>query len=552
MKAGAGERRRWPSWPLPYLRGGEYDSGILGGGVAGLSAAHELAERGFEVTVYEKRGQPGGKARSMPVPGSGRDGRAELPAEHGFRFFPGFYRHLPDTMRRIPVAGRDGGAADNLVGTTRLLLAQAEGRNELVGPANAPRTLEDLTALHRFLVSWAHDVGIPADEQLGFFERLLVLMTSCEKRRFGQWEQQSWWEFSKAEQRSEKYGKFLADGLTRSLVAARAREMSARTGGYILLQLLFDLTRAQGDVDRVLNAPTSDAWIGPWVEHLRRLGVTLRLNAPVAGIDCVDGRIEGVTITLPDGSTETVRADHYIAALPVEQLRLLVSPAMRAAEPALEKLDRLVTRWMNGIMFYLREDVSLVHGHAIYIDSDWALTSISQAQFWDGVDFDGYADGRVKGVLSVDISEWQRPSRRTGKVAEHSTAEEIRAEVWSQLKEHLNEPGNEVLRDDKRLAGAALRRMEAQGARSLLAATDPGQPALVLLSSPAALAATGARRRQRRPDRPRGGAAREWAAARLERRAPPLLIAPKTPADCLQHCHRQVSVTSVTGSSRPL
>ncbi|MEA2186040.1 MAG: hypothetical protein QOK16_1051 [Solirubrobacteraceae bacterium] len=123
---------------------------ILGGGVAGLSAAHELAERGFEVTVYEKRGEPGGKARSMPVPGSGRDGRAELPAEHGFRFFPGFYRHLPDTMRRIPVAGRNGGAADNLVGTTRLLLAQAEGRNELVGPANAPRTLEDLTALHRF------------------------------------------------------------------------------------------------------------------------------------------------------------------------------------------------------------------------------------------------------------------------------------------------------------------------------------------------------------------------------------------------------------------
>jgi len=44
---------------------------ILGGGVGGLSAAHELAERGFEVTVYEAR-EPGGKARSMPVPDSGR------------------------------------------------------------------------------------------------------------------------------------------------------------------------------------------------------------------------------------------------------------------------------------------------------------------------------------------------------------------------------------------------------------------------------------------------------------------------------------------------
>ena len=79
---------------------------VLGGGVGGLSAAHELIERGFEVTVYETRDRAGGKARSMPVPGSGSGGRPDLPGEHGFRFFPGFYRHLPDTMRRIPYGGQ--------------------------------------------------------------------------------------------------------------------------------------------------------------------------------------------------------------------------------------------------------------------------------------------------------------------------------------------------------------------------------------------------------------------------------------------------------------
>ena len=36
-------------------------------------------------------------------------------------------------------------------------------------------------------------------------------------------------------------------------------------------------------------------------------------------------------------------------------------------------------------MFYLREDLPLVHGHAIYLDSEWALTSISQRQFWRDV-----------------------------------------------------------------------------------------------------------------------------------------------------------------------
>ena len=39
---------------------------VVGGGVAGMSATQELAERGFDVVVYEKQPEiPGGKARSI-------------------------------------------------------------------------------------------------------------------------------------------------------------------------------------------------------------------------------------------------------------------------------------------------------------------------------------------------------------------------------------------------------------------------------------------------------------------------------------------------------
>src|SRR3712207_3853933 len=154
---------------------------VLGGGVAGLTAAHELAERGFEVTVYEQRDLAGGKARSMPVPGSGTGGRADLPAEHGFRFFPGFYRHVPDTMRRIPVGG--GAVADPLVGAPRILLAQAGGRNELLAAAHLPESREDLAVLSRFLLDFSLRLGIPPHEHALFMERLLTLLTSCDERR---------------------------------------------------------------------------------------------------------------------------------------------------------------------------------------------------------------------------------------------------------------------------------------------------------------------------------------------------------------------------------
>ena len=91
---------------------------IVGGGVAGLSAAHELVERGFEVHVYERRPYFGGKAASYRVPqdDSPTGGDFDPPGEHGFRFFPGWYRHLTHTMSRIPYHRPRGGrrtVADN-------------------------------------------------------------------------------------------------------------------------------------------------------------------------------------------------------------------------------------------------------------------------------------------------------------------------------------------------------------------------------------------------------------------------------------------------------
>jgi len=393
---------------------------VLGGGVGGLSAAHELAERGFDVTVYEQRARPGGKARSYPTP----DG---LPAEHGFRFFPAFYRHLPDTMARIPLDG--GSVRDRFVGAERLLIARADGANELLAPAHAPESLADLTVLARFVFDAATQLGVPAVDVAWLLERLFTLLSSCDERRVEQWDLQSWWSYVQAERRSEAFRRYLADGLTRTLVAARAKEMSARTGGLILVQLLLDLSRAGDRADRVLDAPTSDAWIGPWIAHLKHRGVDVRLEETVEALAVRNGRITSATV-----AGRKVTADHYVAALPVEVMRTLLSPELRAAEPRLNGLDRLVTRWMNGIMFYLREDLPLVHGHAIYLDSAWALTSISQRQFWREFDFPG-----IGGVLSLDISEWQRPGPRTGKVAALCTPEEIRDEVWGQLQDHLED-----------------------------------------------------------------------------------------------------------------
>ena len=427
---------------------------VIGGGVAGMSAAHELALRDdFDVVVYELRSIAGGKARSMPAkPGTGA--RGPLPGEHGFRFFPGFYRHVTHTMSRIPYPGQAGGVLDNLVSATEVQLAQEEGRNELVTPAHFPVSTSDWRATLGFAAEYAINLGIPVAEQVHFVTLLNNLLSACEERRFEQYENQSWWEFSGAERRSEGYRKFLADGLTRSLVAARAREMSARTGGYILLQLLQDMAKPRGQVDRVLKGPTNDMWIDPWLRELERLGVDYRLSHRVEAIAGSGDRATGISghALTPAGEPGTAfedQADFYVAAVPVEVLREQIAmDDLKRTSPALAALDRLVVRWMNGIMFYLKQDVPLVHGHSIYIDSPWALTSISQRQFWPRVDIRGLGDGSVGGILSVDISDWDTPGEHTaaGKPARRCTREQVASEVWAQLKAALNDR-TEVLSD---------------------------------------------------------------------------------------------------------
>ena len=155
---------------------------IIGGGIGGLSAAQELVERNFDVEIYELLPIPGGKARSFPVPRSGKVAARICPGEHGFRFFPRFYRHVIDTMSRIPY-GPGGTVADNLVDTTRCQLSGL-GRHPVDPVARSPRTLNDIRVLlddlGRFL---GGDLDLSHDDLAFFGSKVWQIVTSCRERR---------------------------------------------------------------------------------------------------------------------------------------------------------------------------------------------------------------------------------------------------------------------------------------------------------------------------------------------------------------------------------
>ncbi|RQG88794.1 FAD-dependent oxidoreductase [Natrarchaeobius halalkaliphilus] len=394
---------------------------VIGGGIGGLTAAHELAEDGVDVTVLEANGRFGGKARSMPVD----DDPSALHGEHGFRFFPAFYRHVVEMMARIPDGS--GTVADNLVETEATLLASTTEADRIA----ETRTPDSIRGwLEALRPAFADD--LPSRDVRFLLERLAYLLTSCEKRRTEELDDVTWWEFTDAENRSPAFRDRLTS-TTQSLVALRPQAASARTMGTIYLQLLFGQLDPTRPTERVLNAPTNEAWIDPWLRHLENLGVDLRPNTAARSISFDGRRIDGVELV--DGTT--LSADEYVLAVPVDVAPKFVTPDLARAAPELGRIERLETAWMNGIQFYLSVDLALSPGHQVYTDSPWALTSISQRQFWTECDVDERGPEEVAGVLSVVASDWNTPGILFDTPARSCTREEIAREIWAQLKAHL-------------------------------------------------------------------------------------------------------------------
>ncbi|MVN78125.1 FAD-dependent oxidoreductase [Hymenobacter sp. HMF4947] len=440
---------------------------VLGGGVAGMSAAHELAERGFSVDVYERQPEyVGGKARSVNVPNTGKDGRPDLPGEHGFRFFPGFYRHITDTMKRIPYGNNPQGVFDNLVASQRVLLARF-GRPPLPALVNFPKTLADLETILQDLAG--ADTGLTRSDMHLFAHSLWRILTSSYERRQQVYERMSWWQFMQTDEQRHRdgvgpppvpfpYEIYCVGGLTHSLVAAQPKLMSIKTGGDILLQLLLLTANPEAHTDRVLNGPTNEVWLTPWLKHLTgALGVRYHQHHYITRLTCdpFSRRITAAYMRRDVESVEElIEADYYVAAVPVERMAQLINDDMLAVDATLGFIQTLAApatqalNWMNGIQYYLNVDVPLTPGHVICLDSPWALTGISQAQFWPQHPLAGYGNGQVKGLISIDVSDWFNKGLN-GKTASDCELPEVAKEVWEELKKSLVQAdGTSLLTDD--------------------------------------------------------------------------------------------------------
>ncbi|NNH70876.1 NAD(P)-binding protein [Nocardia uniformis] len=424
---------------------------VFGGGPGGLSAALELAERGFSVDLFEREAL-GGKARSYRIENTGTEGRGDLPAEIGPHMVVGFYGTLPDQLRRIP--GRKGGSIfDELSPLTGAKIAWKG--DTIAFPEGKPPTAASVfsaiinrrrprdpgkSSMRRLMGQ------LSVKDKTLLATKVLTMLSSGELRQYGQMEHQSVADFMATDKMSPTARQLLKmiDGAGLGVL----NRMNARTCARVMAGFMRVSFGEANFRQWFLGAtgPFSEVIWEPWGDHLRSLGVNIHLKHELISLEYADGQITSAIIRDDSGEESSVDADYYVLAMPAERVASIVDGKLAEVDPALGRIKNIEPTLLCGLTVYLTEEVPELYELHYSASEPWGAAVINYAKLWDQQIDELYGDGTVKGYLSIDIPDWETPGIIYGKSAKDLDPEHIFHETIAQLRRDV--PDGERLLPD--------------------------------------------------------------------------------------------------------
>lgn len=385
---------------------------VFGAGIAGLTAAHELARRGHEVLVVEPNRKAGGFFRSDR-------GEGHTPTEYSWHGLGPWYHNTFALLREIP--------------------------------------LDEHGSIYDRGLSRPIDFGVATDDGKVAFDdtrwidpRHLFRMTNTDALCWAWWMLKQW----TAGRRSvERYSRRrAADVWERVLSRRAARVWRATFGPWIgsdwtnvswhQAGLFFRKQLISGHlhlhpadeagpewVQRsrsgwlLFRGPSNEVWFDPWVAYLKRLGVRFRWGDALERLEYDGQRIRSAELA----SGETIVADAWIIAThPFAAAEIVARTPALAQLSELCLLDRLIQDGPHvqvsfRIAFAERLYWPRPRAALVIADSEFDLTMFAQEQAWTrSVDLgEGVASlwtatacvatvpGRLHGLPLVDCTKEQ-------------------------------------------------------------------------------------------------------------------------------------------------
>jgi len=409
---------------------------IFGAGISGLSAAHELVQLGYSVSVYETADEPGGFFRSYRHP------QDNLPTEYSWHGMGPWYINTFDLMQHIPF--------------------------------NEKGNIYDL-ALSRPV-----DFGIfPDTEKAEFYDqglKSIPKMFRMNKWEFVKWSYLMFKTWTSGNRSKRKYDKLNAAQTWKPLIKDKAyktwrscfgpwigsdwsKVSLHTTGAFFRKQLTTQTThRHKADEDGpgwaqktgagwlLFKGPSSEYWFNPWVKYLKAKGVSFFWAKPLTKLE-----FDGTKIAAAFSGEEKIQSDSYMLAL-----NPFITAEILRGTPALErqeelKLFRPLIQGGPHVQVSFRvafsEEIKFPRARTAVVvsDSEFNLTLFAEEQVWDkAVDLGQNVKSLWTGTSCISSAPGRIYHNPVNNCTKEEFIEEVKAQILScgALNELIKEANN--------------------------------------------------------------------------------------------------------------
>jgi squalene-associated FAD-dependent desaturase len=312
---------------------------VIGGGVAGMSAACALAEAGFQARLVEQRGYLGGRASSYLHPGVG-----EIIDNCEHVLF-GCCTNLQGFYRRI-------GVAERIHWTSEMTMIEPGGRRSVLGPSFLPAPLHGLPKL-----LLAHAFSLADKIALGrAFSALMMPVPADSTESLGEWLKRN------------KQTRGAVDRFWRLVIAsalnAEIDEIALPYAAKVIRELFMNSAFA-GSMG-MSTVPLSELYarVTPFLEER---GGSVLLNTNVEGADWDEETMQWTVRT----RTGEMLSDFVVVALPFEGMAKLLPnlPPAGGADALAGQIERLEHWPICSVHLWFDRPITELE-HAVLLDRE--------------------------------------------------------------------------------------------------------------------------------------------------------------------------------------
>ena len=383
-----------------------YDIIIFGGGISGLTLAHELIKQKFKILIIEKDNELGGMARSDTT-------KNLFPSEHSWRGYAPFYKNTFQLMKEIPY--NDTNVFNNLSIPIdfHLLYDKEYGYKSSL-------TVKDKIILYYLGINY-----VLSDNRREYYYSyniqpfLKKYLSNDGYNHMINYVSGPGYGMNKNELSMGHLFHFPVISQINKEQYTHTHSSTKNENNY---------THNSTDNWHVMNGPTSDVWINPWIKHLKENGVDMMTNTELVKINYKNNNITSVEIKQNGMITQLQSKEYILSINPFNTVDILRNSKMQSLYNNFKSLTDNTKSKQISFRIGINKEIKYPVDNIAFVmnDSEFNITWYPQEKHWK-------QNPSIKSLWSGTIINFEKKGKMFGKNAEHLDNENLKKEITYQI-----------------------------------------------------------------------------------------------------------------------